>query len=199
MAFGSEGKPFLERRIDGAVILRNPSIPVRNAFAWWLLFSWVGPLGMWLVVDALFPLQSPTGRGAFSLTVLGFLVLCLRSGLRSLRARVVVTADGLSVHNTFSTTRIDWAEVEGIEMIDFLNVSAVLPQRWYGVALRVAGRRRPVGVLASWAKDSQSAAAFADRIRALGPQPYPAWFDERWDQLPDSLRQQYPRLGLNDD
>jgi hypothetical protein len=155
------------QRAGGDVVLRGWRMPVLTAVlcvSVWPLIIAVLLVPVWVA----FGWDSPSGDLALGITAV-LLFLCGGvCAVRALRARVVVTADELRVHNVLSTKRFRWAEVEAVEERWFLNASAILKPLWYGTAVRVRGRRRPVGVLASWCQDEERAAALRQLIRPPG-------------------------------
>ena len=161
-----DGKAYRERRTHGKVILRNWKMPVIVAIVWCLVWPFMGALALAAAVSAVPPKFSQIGQNAFVVAVVALLVFCLGCAVRALRARVVVTAEGLCVHNNLSTIRAAWSEVENIEEAQFFNSQALWNAVWYGVAVRIRGRRRSVRILASWSNDSEYAEAFAERLRS---------------------------------
>jgi hypothetical protein len=73
--------------------------------------------------------------------------------VRAMGARVVLTPDHVRLHNTWSTVRVRWADIEAIEEASFWNVLGLTNTFWYGTAVPLRSRRRPVRVLASWHPD----------------------------------------------
>jgi hypothetical protein len=94
-------------------------------------------------------------------------LLCLVLAGRSLLARVVADTDGMTVHNALRTVRVAWPDVEDIDVISAFNTQAILNGLWYGVEVRVQGRRRPLRMLACWVRCEEHAQAFAQRLRAV--------------------------------
>jgi hypothetical protein len=63
--------------------------------------------------------------------------------------------------------RVAWPDVEDIDVISAFNTQAILNGLWYGVQVRVPGRRRPLRMLACWVRREEHAQAFAQRLRAV--------------------------------
>jgi hypothetical protein len=149
-------------------------MPLNCAFAWCCLFPLVAGVGVALVASWLPTELADTVAGAAVILVW---LLCQVPAVRSLTARVVADSDGMTVHNALSTVRVAWVDVEGIDVIDFFNAQAFVNALWYGAAVRVRGRRRPVRMLASWVHFEEQAQAFAQRLRSVAVEaghPLPA-------------------------
>jgi hypothetical protein len=161
----------MERRAEDGVVLRRWRMPVIAA----IMYATVGP--MCIAVLLFYPMWF-LGRflqldeTAFAWSAFGVLYLCsLVCAVRSLLSRVVVGAEGLRVHNVFSTIWIAWSEVEEVKEISFFNFQALTPNggTWYGTVIRVCGRRRPVRIHASWSHYEHVASDFSQCIRSLDP------------------------------
>jgi hypothetical protein len=113
-AAGRGGRTDRRRRAGDKIVLRNWRMPVLTAVL--CVSDW--PLtGAALLVPvwAVFGWDSPSGDLALSSAAV-LLVLCgVVGAVRAPRARVVVTADELRVHNVLSTRRFSWDEVEAVE------------------------------------------------------------------------------------
>jgi hypothetical protein len=169
-----EGKAYREHRAHHTVTLRRWSIPVTAALCWCLVWPLLGAVALAAAISAVPPPVSQLGEKVFGVAAVTLYAMCLGCAVRSLRARVVITADELCVHNNLSTVRAAWSEVEKIEEVQLLNTQALWHGDWYGVAVRIRGRRRPVHILASWSQHPEYANAFAERLRshAQGPGTY---------------------------
>lgn len=158
------GRGYSERRRGDRLVLRAWRMPLSSAFAWCCLFPLVAGVGVALVADWLETERADTVGGAAVVLVW---LLCLVPAVRSLAARVVADCDGMTVHNALSTIRVAWVDVEDIDVIDAFNAQALVNVLWYGAAVRVRGRARPVRMLASWVRREEQAKAFAQRLRSV--------------------------------
>jgi membrane protein YdbS with pleckstrin-like domain len=143
------GRGYGERRRGDRLVLRAWRMPLISAFLWCCVIPLVCSVGLALVAGRLETERTDTVAGAAVLLVW---LLCLVPAVRSLTARVVADSDGMTVHNALSTVRVAWVDVEDIHVIDAFNAQALVNALWYGVAVRVRGRARPVRMLASWAR-----------------------------------------------
>ena len=165
------GRTSRQQHSNGEVVLRIWRMPLIAA----ALCVSVWPLTGAVLLVPVFAVTGLDSRsadaalgGAAALFWLGG-ILC---AVRAAGARVVLTPDQLRVHNIVSTIRVSWADAEAVEEASFLNVAGLSNTFWYGTAIRVRSRQRPVRVLASWHPDEERAAALRRRIRrpALGPE-----------------------------
>jgi hypothetical protein len=165
---GRGGRSDRRPRAGGDVVLRSWRMPVLTAVFCVSVWPLIGGL-LLVAVWAVFGWDSRSGDLAFGIAAVLVYLCGVVCAVRALRARVVVTAAELRVHNVLSTRRIRWAEVEAVEERWFLNTSALLNPLWYGTAVRVRWRRRPVGVMAFWCHDEDRAAALRRLIRRPAP------------------------------
>jgi hypothetical protein len=164
---GGAGRTSPQQRSNGEVVLRIWRMPLIAA----ALCVSVWPLtGSVLLVPVLDWVSQSAGAALGGTAVLLWLggIVC---AVRAVGARVVLTPDQLRVHNLVSTIRVRWADVEAVEEASFWNLSGFTNTFWYGTAIRVRSRRRPIRVLASWHPHEERAVALRRRIRppALGP------------------------------
>ena len=157
------GSGYSERRRGDRLLLRAWRMPLNCAFVWCCIFPLVAGEGIGLVAIWLLPTEQADTVAAAAVILVW--LLCQVPAVRSLAARVVADSDGMTVHNALSTVRVAWVDVEGIDLIDFFNSQALLHALWYGAAVRVRGRRRPVRMLASWVRREEQAQAFEQRLR----------------------------------
>jgi len=165
---GSQGK-MATMTGERGVVLRRWRMPVLGA----VLCLTVWPLTAAVLVAAalavVFGWDSTAGDLVLGWVAFGLYGCGVVGGIRSLLARVVVTAEEVRVHNPLSTTRIRWADVEAVEEVSFINVLALFRADWYGTAIRVRGRTRPLRIMASWSNDAERAAELRRQIRPPGP------------------------------
>ena len=161
------GREHRERRRGDRLVLRAWRMPLIYAFVW----CWICPLpgaaliyGVSVVVVRQETEQTGTVMGAAVLVVW---LLCLLPAGRCVVARVVADTDGMTVHNALRTVRVAWPDVEDIDVISAFNTQALLNGLWYGVQVRVQGRRRPLRMLASWVRREEHAQAAVQRLRAV--------------------------------
>ena len=155
---------------NGEVVLRIWRMPVIAAAL--CVSAW--PLTGAVLLVSLFAVLDWNSRSADAVLAAAAAVVWLAGILgaaRAVRARVVLTPAQLRLHNILSTIRLPWTDVEAVEEAFFLNVSSLSNALWYGTAIRVRSRRRPVRVLACWHPDQQRAAALRHRIRPPAPGP----------------------------
>jgi hypothetical protein len=164
---GGAGRTSRQQRSDGEVVLRIWRLPLITA----ALSVSVWPLTGAALLAAVFGSDSWSADAVLGGTAVLFWLVGIVCAVRAVGARVVVTPDQLRLHNILSTIRVSWAEVEAVEEASLLNVSGLSTSLWYGTAIRVRSRRRPVRILASWHPDEERAAALRGRIRPPGPGP----------------------------
>jgi hypothetical protein len=163
----ASGRGFRERRRGDRVVLRAWRMPVISALIWCLVYPLVGAVLLYGVFAAVVRRETERTDVVLGAAVLVLWLLCLVPAARSLAARVVVDRDGVAVHNAFRTVRVARSDVEGVDVITGFNVQAIVNALWYGVAVRVRDRRRPVRILASWVRREDRARALTERLRAL--------------------------------
>jgi hypothetical protein len=168
---GDAGSTSPRQHSNGEVVLRIWRMPLIAA----ALYVSVWPLtgAVLLVADfAVIGRDSPSADVVLSGTAVVFWLAGILWAVRAVAARVVLTPDQLRLHNVLSTVRVSWTDVAAVEEASFLNVSGLSNTFWYGTAIRVRSRRRPIPVLASWHPNEERAATLRRRIHppALGPE-----------------------------
>jgi hypothetical protein len=168
---GGAGRTSRQQHGDGEVVLRIWRMPLIAAALCVSVWPLTGAL-LLVPVFALIGWDSGSADAVLSGAAVLFWLGGILCAVRAAAARVVLTPDQLRLHNILSTIRVSWADVEAVDASSFLNVSGLSNTFWYGTAIRVRSRRRPVRVLASWHPDEERAAALRRRIRppALGPE-----------------------------
>lgn len=161
------GRGFSERRRGGRVVLRAWRMPLIWAFLWCCVCPPAGGSLLYGVSSVV--VRQDSGWTAIVMGAAMLLVwpLCLVPVVRSLAARVVADSDGMTVHNLLGTVRMAWADIEDLGVIFDINTQSLGKGLWYGVAVRVRGRRRPLRMVASWVVREEQAEAFAQRLRSV--------------------------------
>jgi len=163
----AKGSGFRERRRGDRVVLRAWRMPVIYAFVWCWVCPLFGAVLLYGVHAAAVRRETERTGVVFGTAVLLVWLLCLVPAGRSLAARVVADPEGLAVRGALRTVRIGWSDIEGIGVIVGYNAQAMVNGLWYGVAMRIRDRRRPLRILASWVRREERAEAFAERLRSL--------------------------------
>jgi hypothetical protein len=161
------GSGFRERHRGDHVVLRAWRMPIISALVWCLICPLVGAVVLYGVYTAVVRRQTEGTDLVFAAATLVVWLLCLVPAARSLAARVVADSDGVAVHNALGTVRAAWSDIEDADVIVTFNSQAMVNGLWYGVALRIRDRRRPLRILASWVRREERARAFAQRLRSL--------------------------------
>ena len=167
---GGAGRTSRQQHSNGEVVLRIWRMPLIAAALCVSVWPLTGAV-LLVPVFAVIGWDSRSADAVLGGTAALFWLGGILCAMRAVGARVVLTPDQLRLHNVLSTVRVGWADVEAVEEASFLNVSGPSNRFWYGTAIRVRSRRRPVGVVASWHPDEERAAAFRRRIRPPTPRP----------------------------
>ncbi|MFB9238081.1 hypothetical protein ACFFWC_21410 [Plantactinospora siamensis] len=156
-------------------------MPLIVAVVWCSLIPLGGGVLLYGISVVVLPRETDRTDVVLGTMVIVLWLMCLVPAARSLAARVVGDPDGLTVHNALRTIRIGWVDVRGVDVIITFNSQALINGLWFGVAVAVRGRPRPLRILASWVRREDRAEAFAQRLRTLaadaaagGPGPSPA-------------------------
>jgi hypothetical protein len=142
-------------------------MPIISALVWCLVCPLLGAVVLYGVYAAVVRRETEQTDLVFGAAALVVGLLCLGPAGRSLAARVVADPDGLAVHNSLGTVRVAWSDVEDVDVVSAFNTEAMVNALWYGVAVRVRDRRRPLRILASWVRREERARAFAERLRSF--------------------------------
>jgi hypothetical protein len=163
----ARGRGFQERRRGDHLVLRAWRMPVISALVWCLVCPLVSAVVLYGGYAGVVRRETERTEVVFGTAVLAVWLLCLVPAGRSLVARVVADPDGLAVHNALGTVQVAWSDIEDVDVVVAINTQAIVNALWYGVAVRIRDRRRPVRILASWVRHEQRAWALAERLRSL--------------------------------
>jgi Bacterial PH domain len=110
-----------QRRTEGGVVLRRWAMPVRTVVLCLTVWPLTGAVLLAGVLSVVPGWDSPAGDLALGIATIGLYLCGAVCALRALRARVVVSADGVRVHNVLSTRWISWTDVRDVEEIEYIN------------------------------------------------------------------------------